>query len=76
MSQTIAEIIIKYRADTGTSQQALAVKCKTSKATLCRIEKGRQGVSLELLPKLVKATGIPARELRPDLAEMLSPEAA
>jgi transcriptional regulator with XRE-family HTH domain len=41
-----------------------------SAAKLSRIENGLQPVTLDILPILVKVTGIPARALRPDLAAM------
>lgn len=58
------------------SLESLAKSVGRSKATLCRIEKGRQSVPDDLLEKLCNATGIPARELRPDLAKLLEREAA
>lgn len=48
----------------------LAVRLGMTKANLSRIENGKQPISEELLPKLVLETGIPAKVLRPDLAEL------
>lgn len=44
--------------------------CKTSTAKLSRIERN-QPIPLDMLPKVAAITGIPARELRPDLAELV-----
>lgn len=63
-----------YRESTEpkTSLDCLAKQVGRSKATLCRIEKGRQAIPDELLAKLSELTGIPARELRPDLAKVFA----
>lgn len=50
----------------------LADRIGTSTANLSRIENGLQPVSEILLPKLLAETGIPAKQLRPDLAEMFA----
>jgi hypothetical protein len=52
------------------SQRGLA---KPSTAKLSRIER-EQAVPTEMLSDLVVVTGIPARDLRPDLAELFDPE--
>lgn len=51
------------------SQEALAQKIGVDRVTVARWEAGRKP-DRELLGKIVKITGIPASELRPDLAEM------
>lgn len=43
-----------------------------TKATLSRIENGKQPISEDLLAKLVAETRIPAKILRPDLAELFA----
>jgi hypothetical protein len=43
---------------------------RPSIAKLSRIETGVQPVPVDVLPAISKITGIPPRELRPDLAEM------
>lgn len=58
-----------YCLDSGKKLSDLALEVKTSKATLSRIVNWHQPVSLDLLPELVRVTGIPAKELRPDVAE-------
>lgn len=53
------------------SQEALAQKLGVFRETVARWEAGRKP-DIDLLPRLVEVTEIPARELRPDLAEMLA----
>lgn len=48
----------------------LARRLRTTKANLSRIETGKQELSVDMLPKLMAATGIAARDLRPDLAKL------
>jgi hypothetical protein len=43
---------------------------KMSAGNLSRIETGHQPITDDLLPEFVALTGIPARELRPDLAHL------
>lgn len=62
-----------YRKRTKTSLQALGGMIGRSKATLSRIERGKQPITEELLKPLSDATGIPAADLRPDLAKLLGP---
>lgn len=50
----------------------LARRIGTTTANLSRIETGKQALSDALLPKIVAETGIPARELRPDLAKLFA----
>jgi hypothetical protein len=42
---------------------------RPSTAKLSRIETGKQPVATDILDPLEKITGIPAKELRPDLAK-------
>lgn len=46
---------------------------RPSVAKLSRIETGKQPVPLDIIKPLEKITGIPARQLRPDLAKLLEP---
>lgn len=48
----------------------LATRLDMSTGNLSRIETGQQPITDGLLPKIVAETGIPARELRPDLAHL------
>lgn len=50
--------------------EKLAKRLRTSEANLSRIETHKQPVTDDLLRLVVAATGVPARELRPDLAEL------
>lgn len=50
---------------------ALARLLKVSKTTVARWEEGRRKIDQDKLQKVSKETGIPIRELRPDLAELL-----
>lgn len=50
----------------------LADRVGTTKANLSRIETRKQVLSEELLPKLMAETGIPAEQLRPDLAKLFN----
>lgn len=56
------------------SQAHLGKLVGATKTAVCRWESGERQIDPELLPKLVKATGIPARMLRPDLAQLLYPD--
>lgn len=71
MDGTAEHPIREYRARAGISLDALAKRVGTSKATLSRVEAGKQPVSQKLLPKIAEETGIPRRDLRPDLVELL-----
>lgn len=58
------------------SLDSLAKSIGRSKATLSRIETGKQDLTVDIARKIAAATGIPLRELRPDLAkEFETPEA-
>ncbi len=59
-----------YRVANGVTLENLAKSLDTTKATLSQIETGKRLVSRELLPKIREVTGIPAKTLRPDLAEI------
>lgn len=48
----------------------LAERIGTTKANLSRIETRKQELCVQLLPRVVAETGIPARQLRPDLAKL------
>jgi len=71
------EAIRAYRAREGMSLEDLADRIagegceRPSTAKLSRIETGIQPVAPDVLPAISKLTGIPKRELRPDLAEVM-----
>jgi transcriptional regulator with XRE-family HTH domain len=54
------------------SQAALADLVDVSRPTVHRWEAGDRKIDIEKLPRVVEVTGIPARVLRPDLAELMS----
>lgn len=64
-----------YRDREGLSLKSLADKIaeqgvdRPSEAKLSRIENG-QRCPIEMLPAVEKVTGVPAKEIRPDLAKV------
>lgn len=70
------QAVRKYRSDNGLSLVDLAEQlqregcARPSEAKLSRIETGKQPVSKDLVRPLSKITGIPAKDMRPDLAEL------
>jgi DNA-binding transcriptional regulator YdaS (Cro superfamily) len=67
-----AHPIRQYRARNKVPLCVLAAQIGVTHATLSRIETGKKKLRPVLLPKITAITGIPARELRPDLADLLS----
>jgi transcriptional regulator with XRE-family HTH domain len=65
-----------YREANKITLEKLAESLGTTKATLSQIENGKRQVSQELLPKIREETGIPAKMLRPDLAEIFDGDPA
>lgn len=69
--------LIKYRQDTGKTQQDLANECRVPRETVARWELGLRKISASRkdgpskLDVVSEKTGIPKPELRPDLAELL-----
>lgn len=49
------------------SQAGLATKLGVARLTVLRWETGERKIDPSLLPKVTESTGIPAKELRPDL---------
>lgn len=64
--------IRKYREATGKTQEALAKELGVSPNTVWRWEAGERKIETAKLPKVSELTGIPKRELRPDLADLIS----
>lgn len=60
-----------FRARAHLTQEGLADMLGVKRTTVARWETGTRKPDRELLPSIVAKTGIPARELRPDLAELL-----
>ena len=67
----MAHPISDYRAREGLSKTALAKKLGVSHVAVLRWENGSRYPDRGLLPKITELTGIPARDLRPDWAEVL-----
>lgn len=53
------------------SQEGLAEKLGVARLTVLRWESGERKINRSLLPKVSEKTGIPAKELRPDLVAEL-----
>ena len=51
------------------SQAALAERLGVARLTVVRWETGERKIDVSLVPKVSEATGIPAKELRPDAYE-------
>lgn len=62
----------RLRQQPAMSLNALARRLATTKATISRIETGKQRITEALLGKLVAGTDIPAHVLRPDLAKLFA----
>ena len=60
-----------FRKREKVSLQELGERVNRSKATLSRIESGKQSVPEDLLKPLADATGIAPADLRPDLADLM-----
>lgn len=55
---------------------AAAAKVPVARSTWFRWESGVRKIDEEKLPRMVEVTGIPAKELRPDLVKILEPSEA
>lgn len=60
-----------YRLRRGVTQDALAKELGVSSITVSRWETGARRVDPALLTAIAEKTGIPVRDLRPDLAELV-----
>lgn len=60
-----------YRAEKSLTQDALAKELGVTHITVSRWETGARKIDTDLLPKVSEKTGIPKRQLRPDLSELL-----
>lgn len=63
-----------YRAAHRLTQGALAHQLGVERETLARWETGVRKPDVDRLASIAALTGIPARELRPDLAELIDAE--
>lgn len=62
----------QYRKAKGLTQEALGKELGVHSVTVSRWETGARLVDRELVPVVSEKTGIPRRELRPDLAGLLN----
>jgi transcriptional regulator with XRE-family HTH domain len=53
------------------SQAALAKQLGVDRVTVARWEIGKRRIDTSSLPEISAKTGIPAKELRPDIAELM-----
>jgi transcriptional regulator with XRE-family HTH domain len=60
-----------YRAHAGKTQAQLAADLNVAVMTVSRWETGERKIGAKSLQRVWQVTGIPARELRPDLAASL-----
>lgn len=61
----------RYRDRLGITQEALGKELGVHGVTVSRWETGERNIGRHLLTAISKKTDIPARELRPDLAELM-----
>ena len=59
-----------YRNAQGITQEALAARLGVTSITISRWETGARKINRHKLQVVARETGIPAAELRPDLAEI------
>jgi transcriptional regulator with XRE-family HTH domain len=60
-----------YRDREGLTQAELGKRLGVPRNSVARWEIGARKIDTALVPSVAQKTGIPPRELRPDLAEML-----
>lgn len=60
-----------YRTGRKLTQDALAKELGVTSISVSRWETGARKIDDDLLPMVSEKTGIPKRELRPDLVELL-----
>jgi transcriptional regulator with XRE-family HTH domain len=60
-----------YREKNSLTRAALARDLSVSKTTITRWEEGIRRIDETKVPHVASITGIPAKELRPDLAELM-----
>lgn len=66
--------LIKFRDAHKLTQQGLAALLGTSAGYLHDLENGRRKPSLALANRIERVTGIPRREIRPDIFALMSAE--
>lgn len=68
---TAGTAIKAYRTGKGLTQKEFGAKFGVTDVTVWRWEKGARQVDPALVPVVSAETGIPPKEIRPDLAELL-----
>lgn len=63
--------LTKFRQDNQLSQPDLARLLGVGRSTVHRWESGVRKIDRDIVPSVSEKTGIPAKELRPDLIEEL-----
>lgn len=63
--------LTSYRRKHDLTRSALARELSVSRATITRWEDGDRKIDDDMVPHVVRVTGIPARRLRPDLVKLL-----
>ena len=63
--------LAEYRKAQGLTQDDLGKRLGVSRETVNRWECRRRVIAIEMLPKIARLTGIPAKSLRPDLAKLV-----
>jgi DNA-binding XRE family transcriptional regulator len=61
-----------YRKERSLTRAALARDLDVSKTTIARWEEGKRRMELKQVINVARKTGIPANELRPDLAKLMA----
>jgi transcriptional regulator with XRE-family HTH domain len=67
----MAHPLKKFRETHKLSQSDLARLLDTSRSNVNRWESGERNIKSKMVPTISEKTGIPAAELRPDLAELM-----
>ena len=68
------QVLIAYRTRQGMTSADLAQFLEESRPTVHRWETGARKIDEQKLSKIAEKTGIPPRELRPDLAALIEGE--
>jgi transcriptional regulator with XRE-family HTH domain len=64
-------VVDDYLTRTGRKPQELANEMGVSRVTVTRWKSGRRKPGVEHVKKLARIIGVPSRDIRPDLAEVL-----
>lgn len=71
-----AHPLCEYRSQHGLTLKDIASRVGVEHATISRIESGKLNPSIDLVARIVEATGIHGGDLRPDLYRIFYPEQA